>query len=198
MRDQDVRLAVRAHLHSLHEGDSSTRIVEEMGIWSGAVRIDIAVINGELSGFELKSDRDTLDRLPLQADYYSRVFDRLTLVVGTRHVEKASVMLPDWWGITVATGTDAGVTLAEMRLADRNPNIESYLLAQLLWKEEALAVLEKYSLAKGWRSKPAKAIHERLARELPHDALSAEVRAGLKARQEWLRQPVGNQRDMAV
>jgi hypothetical protein len=39
--------------------DLDTRVVEEMGIWAGSVRVDIAVINGEFHGFELKSDRDT-------------------------------------------------------------------------------------------------------------------------------------------
>ena len=76
MRDLDARTAIRRQLHAAHSADPDTRIVEEMGIWSGSVRIDIAVINGELSGFELKSDRDTLERLPNQADLYSRVFDR--------------------------------------------------------------------------------------------------------------------------
>ena len=48
MRDRDVRAAVRQDLDARHGGDTETRIVEEMGIWSGTVRIDIAVINGEL------------------------------------------------------------------------------------------------------------------------------------------------------
>jgi hypothetical protein len=68
-----------------------------MGIWSGSVRIDVAVINGELTGYELKSDRDTLERLPLQAELYSRVFDRLILVVGKRHAKKAIEHIPEWW-----------------------------------------------------------------------------------------------------
>ena len=78
MRDSDVRKAVLATLDQKHAGDHNTRIVEEMGVWAGSVRIDIAVINGELCGFELKSDRDTLARLPTQADIYSRVFDRIS------------------------------------------------------------------------------------------------------------------------
>ena len=56
MRDIDVRRAVRKKLGEQYAHDPDTRIVEEMGIWSGTVRIDIAIINGELNGFELKSD----------------------------------------------------------------------------------------------------------------------------------------------
>jgi hypothetical protein len=48
MRDSDVRAAVRRKLREKYGHDPGTRIVEEMGFWSGSVRIDIAVINGEL------------------------------------------------------------------------------------------------------------------------------------------------------
>src|SRR6266851_6542601 len=102
MRDQDVRQALRDKLQDQYAYDPDTRIVEEMGVWSGSVRIDVAVINGELTGYELKSDRDTLERLPVQADLYSRVFDRLTLVVARRHAQKARDCIPKWWGIVVA------------------------------------------------------------------------------------------------
>src|SRR5665213_2389844 len=111
MRDIDVRIEVRRMLSMKHAGDPDTRIVEEMGVWSGSVRIDLAVINGELNGYELKSDRDTLERLPLQVELYSKVFDHLTLVVGKRHAKKARAQLPPWWGIFVAEETVNGVTL---------------------------------------------------------------------------------------
>lgn len=198
MRDADVRQAVRRYLTKLHNGNATTRIVEEMGVWSGSVRVDIAVINGELSGFELKSDSDTLQRLPMQADIYSRVFDRMTLVVGRRHAIKATDIIPSWWGMIVADETDVGVVLEHHKCGSRNPSPDPVLIAGLLWKEEALAVLEEHGLAVGWRSKPAKAIHQRLAGELSFSDLSDEVRQALKSRVAWLRQPVSNMRHMAI
>ncbi|MER9438359.1 sce7726 family protein [Mesorhizobium sp. M0322] len=198
MRDKDVRLAVRNHLEALHKDDVNTRIVEEMGVWSGSVRVDLAVINGELSGFELKSDSDTLQRLPMQAGIYSRVFDQVTLVVGRRHAEKATDIIPSWWGVMVAEQTDAGVVLDYHKCGSRNPSPDPILIAGLLWKEEALIVLEEHGLAAGWRSKPAKALHQRLAEELSFSDLSDEVRQALKSRVAWLRQPVSNMRDMPV
>lgn len=187
MRDRDVRAALRAKLAIDYANDPHTRIVEEMGVWSGSVRIDLAVINGELGGYELKSDRDTLKRLPLQADLYSRVFDRLTLVVGKRHVVDAMDHVRDWWGILVAEQIeDGGVILLPTREAEKNPNPDPYLIAQLLWKEEAIAVLDRFDLAKGWRSRRAKDIHLRLANELPFETLTTEVRSILKNRDGWL------------
>src|SRR6266852_8949937 len=135
MRDSDVRSAVLERLVRCYEGDSSTRIVEEMGVWSGSVRIDIAVINGELCGIELKSDRDTLERLPFQAEIYSQVFDRVELVVGKRHAEKAQAQVPQWWAVTVATTKAGKIELEAMREGRVNPAPDPYLIAQLLWKE---------------------------------------------------------------
>ncbi len=74
-------------LDAQHAGDDHTRIVEEMGVWSRFVRIDIAVINGKLHGFDLMSARDTLDRLPKQAAFYNQVSDRVTF--GGREQERA-------------------------------------------------------------------------------------------------------------
>jgi hypothetical protein len=180
------------HVAQLHQSDLSTRIVEKMGVWSGSVRIDIAVINAELSGYELKSDRDTLRRLPMQAEIYSRVFDQLTLVVGSRHAEKAADIVPNWWGVMSASDTDAGVVLKQIKCGTRTPSPDPYLVADLLWKDEALAVLEFYDLAKGWRSKSAKALHQRLASELSYSELSQNVRKILKRRDGWLGQSICN------
>ena len=198
MRDRDVRDAMLSRLWRWHEGDPDTRVIQEMGIWSGTVRIDIAVINGEMSGFELKSDSDTLTRLPAQAELYSRVFDRMTLVVGERHAEKSKAIVPSWWGVTVARQEHKKVTLTCRRKSQRNPSQDAFLVAQLLWREEALRVLDSYALAKGWRSKTARAIHERLASVLPLETLNHEVRTVLKSRQSWLGQLGSQKTEMPV
>jgi hypothetical protein len=57
--DNVIREALKRHLNHLHAGDAKLRIIEELGVEHGAARIDIAVINGVLHGYEIKSDRDT-------------------------------------------------------------------------------------------------------------------------------------------
>jgi hypothetical protein len=186
MRDRDVRAAVRKRLEAEHIGDSDTLIVDEMGVWAGTVRIDLAVINGEICGYELKSDRDTLTRLPLQADIYSRVFDKVTLVVGERHLKKARDLVPKWWGVTIAVHKNGEIDLLDDRQPKPNPAREPYLVAELLTKVEAISVLAQYGLADGWRSKRMKDIHLRLASEIPLVELSNYVRSALRTRQNWL------------
>jgi hypothetical protein len=55
------------------------------GLDHGQVFVDVAVINGEIHGYELKSERDTLERLPRQVEVYSAVLGRATLVVGASY-----------------------------------------------------------------------------------------------------------------
>lgn len=198
MRDVDVRMAVRELLAVEHAGDRDTRIVEEMGVWSGSVRVDIAVINGELVGYELKSDRDTLTRLPQQAELYSRLFDRVHLVVGSKHSREARKVIPNWWGIHVATSVGSRVHLCKAREAKMNPKHDPMIVAQTLWREEVLEVLDRRGLAIGWKSKTAAQLHGRLCEALSLDELRSEVRRALKRRQGWLGQPIDDHLDMAI
>src|SRR4051812_39679450 len=81
--------------------DHPAKIIEEFSVCDGAARVDLAAINGVMHGFEIKSDLDSLTRLPHQMELYSSVFDKITLVVGTTHLYHAFHMIPDWWGVIV-------------------------------------------------------------------------------------------------
>lgn len=186
MRDSDVRAAILARLDSEHADDPETLIVQEMGVWSGSARIDVAVINGELCGYELKSDSDTLERLPAQAELYNKVFDRVCLVVGKRHISEARSIVPKWWGIVEASAKNGEIELRDKRSAKSNPKPDALLIARLLWKEEALSIMDSKGIAYGFRSKTADEISQKLASEIPLAELSAFVRAALKSRANWL------------
>ena len=190
MRDKDVRRAVRHRLRCEHDGDPDTRIVEEMGIWNGAVRVDVAVINGELAGYEIKSAQDTLERLPNQAALYSMVFERLYLVAADKHLDKASAAIPRWWGMISARTNGNAVELSTVRSSERNPSRDSLQLARLLWREETTSLLESRSALKGFRSASRERLSARLAEVFEPDNLADEVRRCLKNRETWLRQSI--------
>jgi hypothetical protein len=185
MRDRDIRSAVHRALWAEHRGDETTLIVDELGLCQGAVRADVAVINGSLAGFEIKSDRDTLQRLPRQIEVYGRVFDYVTLVVGKKHARAVKRSIPRCWGLAVASGSDASVTLETERPARRNTKTDPLSVARLLWREETLVLLRSRGLDAGLRSKPRRHLWEALVRELAADDLSAEVRRLLRARAGW-------------
>jgi hypothetical protein len=185
MRDRDVRASVWRWLERAHAGDPDTLMLDELGILNGATRIDIAVINGQIEGFELKSERDTLERLPAQRDLYNKVLDRISLVVAENHREAAEAIIPDWWGLAIASSGRDGVEVTRERPPEMNPGLDAATLASLLWRDEALAVLERYGAARGVKSKPREALYERLAVALDLDMVRAEVRTALKARAGW-------------
>ena len=87
---------------------SAVRVIEEFCLEDRATRIDIAVVNGILHGYEIKSDLDTLLRLPKQMNSYNSVFDQITLVVGIQHLYEAFNLIPDHWGVMVAKIDNSG------------------------------------------------------------------------------------------
>lgn len=186
MRDFDVRQALTAKLAANHGNDPSTLVRQELGLDHGQVFVDVAVLNGELHGYELKSNRDTLERLPRQVEVYSAVLNRATLVVGSIHFDAALPLVPKWWGVETATARPDGVVqLRTIRKARSNPQQQPLAVAKLLWRDEVLTLLDTLGAAKGLRSKPRKVLYERLVEVLPLNKLNAEVRRVLKSREGW-------------
>lgn len=192
MRDTDIREALTRRLERSHAHDPHTLIRHELGVQQGRRRIDVAVINGELTGYEIKSDHDTLARLGGQAHAYGEVLDRLWLVTTSRYVQPASAMLPAWWGILLATtrsedghGASGKVSLRIVRRARLNVAQNSFAVAQLLWRDEALDVLRELDLHRGLSKKARWYVWERLADSVELGDLRGIVRDRLKARLEW-------------
>lgn len=156
-----------------------------MGLCAGGRRIDVAVINSDLSGFEIKSDYDTLARLAGQAADYGRVLDRVTLITTDRYLEPAIEMLPVWWQIIRAEPGEPTPSLTVVRPGALNDAQDAMAIVQLLWREEALAELRRRGLGRGMGDKRRWLIWERLATEVPLDELKTVVRGQLRARQDW-------------
>ncbi len=169
-----------------HSTDSETLILEELGLRHGAARIDLAVVNGILHGYEIKSDMDTLTRLPRQARTYNLIFDRATLVVGQRHEDKAIRIVPEWWGVLLANkGAMGDIQFFEIRMPRNNPSVDVLSVAKLLWREEALALLNEMGASDGVRSKPRAAIYARLAGVAHLDLVRARVHRQFMCRSGW-------------
>lgn len=180
-----VRSATLQRLGQKWPKDSGSLIVEEFGCHRGAARIDIAVVNGALHGYELKSSKDTLDRLPGQVTAFSAVFDYLTVVAATKHLERALDRVPPWWGVMEAAENAYGVRLTERRRPKRNPAPDPFAVACLMWREEVLALLELHGWDHGVRSAPKLALVDRLVVEMPPAELGQATRSVLKARRGW-------------
>ena len=105
IRDAEVRPALRRYLRREKSAYPSMLLIEELGLCQGQARIDLLTVSGVLHGYEIKSNRDRLTRLASQAATYSRVLDRVTLVVCPQHIEAALQLVPKWWGVLLVRGS---------------------------------------------------------------------------------------------
>ncbi len=185
MRDKDIRGILLPFLNSKYERDSDTLIIEELGLCQGTSRIDLAVVNGSIHGYEIKSEKDTLIRLEAQQETYNKVLDYVTIVASPRHLEKITTIVPEWWGLNEANYLEGILHISSIRGYSMNPSIDPLSLVQLLWRDEALDVLREYGLHKGLVRKPRKVLWECLAHSLPITELRKNVREKIKARDNW-------------
>lgn|ERR1051325_5222197 len=186
MRDRDIRTSLhgelqRAHRHYANE----TLFIDELGLCQGNARIDLAVVNGSLSGYEIKSERDTLQRLPHQVEVYSRALDYVTIVASESHIDKTIGLIPEWWGVIATLMQQGDISFRLVRQPQPNPAIDPYSVAQLLWRPEVVAILGELGVKKGVAGKSRRVLWRTLAETLPIDELRDCVRHTLKVRERW-------------
>jgi len=58
MREIDIRRALLADVRQRHRDEPDTLIREELGVCQGIARVDLAVVNGSVHGYEIKSEQD--------------------------------------------------------------------------------------------------------------------------------------------
>lgn len=180
MNENDIRKKLHKFLHNDYN-----LIIDEFGVCGGETIIDIVGIKKyELIGYEIKSAKDNLLRLPQQVCSYNRVFNKLYLVTIEKHLENAIKIIPDWWGVILAK--DGLITVRE---AGENNQIDSFSLAQILWKQECIDLLAKYDLIKGHKSKPRFKLWRIIAENLPLETIQQYVIETLLTRVYMPRKP---------
>lgn len=186
MKDVDVRTALDRLLFDRYRAQPDTRVVHELGLRSGNSRVDVAVINGLLHGFEIKSSADRLDRLPAQVEAYGEVLDKVTLIVADKHLERALSIIPLWWGVRRVFVDNRGELGFRLVRPDRtNRHIVPLALAELLWRDEAASILAELDAPKAVLLGTRLELHSRLVETLSLRQLRRLVRAHLRSREGW-------------
>lgn len=189
-RDKTIRVSLRKflenELRAYRKKEPKAEIFEELGVRHGSARIDFAIINGVMCGYEIKSDRDTLERLPEQVKEFSEVFDKLTLVVGKRYLYQAIYEIPDWWGIMLAKeNTHGKIILQTIREPRKNTVQKEISVARLLWRDEAVRILEGRQEADSVRYKPREFVYQKLVNVFSFKELKQHVSSTLISREGW-------------
>lgn len=189
LTDWDVRATLSDALRR-HYRRSNTLILHEMAVQGGTARMDVAVLNGHFEGYEIKSDFDSLRRLPRQIERYSLVFDRLSIVTTDRHLEALDHVLPAWCGLLVASLNRRKVLLHSARPPAQNPDVDICEVLRLLRFEEAKSVAVQFGVSCEGRF-GGEGLAERLAASAHSDALRAAVLGLLRGRNWSTRQRQG-------
>ena len=142
----------------------------------GSVRADLVNIP-DFHCFEIKSERDRLDRLVGQGVVYGATFDRVTLVIAKKHLLDARNIVPDWWGILLLDQDG----LIWHRRAAMNQGADRRALASILSREEAVALLSEVGV-KAANKTPLYALHQAVAESIPVLRLRAYLKEALPFR----------------
>lgn len=165
--------------------DKSFRIVEELVLCDGLARADVALINGKLHGYEIKSDMDSLERLSNQKIYYDLTFEKSTIIIGKKFENKIFDFIPEHWGVILAYENKFGnITFKKMRSAKSNRTTLSDGLLDLLWNDEIKSLLRSNNI-KGYSNKPKNYLKELVQTNIQYRELLDYAKTTLKTRTGW-------------
>lgn len=185
--DRDIREILHRDFYQRKDFiKTSTVVVDEMDICAGRSRIDIAVINGKMHGYEIKSKQDNLERLSRQVEDYNKIFDTMTLVVFENHLDKVYELIPSWWTVKSVKEKKSKIVITTIRKGKINKNIDVDSLILLLWRDEMINALMTYTdIRKGYKSKTRQQLGALLTANISHDQIPLIVREKLKVRESW-------------
>ena len=186
MNDLEIRQSFHRKRLRRQHAQRDTLVIDELGLNHGKCRADIAVINGHLIGYEIKSNNDSLRRLKNQIESYNAVFDKISIVVGDHYIKSIQSHIPAWWGVIVSVrGPKGAVNFDTIRRAQTNKSIDSISIAQLLWRNEAEEILRQKKLSPKILRQPRDVLYEQLANLLTTNKLRKIVRDCLRKRRNW-------------
>jgi hypothetical protein len=186
MNDVEIRQNFhRKRLRQQH-AQKNTLVIDELGLNHGKCRADIAVVNGHLMGYEIKSNNDSLRRLKEQVKSYNSVFDRVSIIVGDRYINSIQNYVPEWWGVIVSVrGPRGAVNFDMIRKARTNKKVDPISLARLLWRNEAEEILRQKKLPPRILRQPRAILYEHLVDKLNVCELRKFIREYFKKRKNW-------------
>ena len=93
LRDEYIYKAALTHrvLLGKHNLNTACMLTE---FRAGVCKADLAILNGTMTVFEIKSERDTLARLERQISNYQGVFASVVVIVGENHVSAVAKATP--------------------------------------------------------------------------------------------------------
>jgi len=186
MNDVEIRQNFHRKRLRRQHAQEDTLVIDELGLNHGKCRADIAVVNGHLIGYEIKSNKDSLYRLNEQIKSYNAIFDKIYIIVGERYSNSIQKHIPKHWGVTVSVkGSRGAVNFHVIRKAQKNKSTNPLSIARLLWRNEAIEILEQKKIPPKVLRQPRAVLYKHLVDMLHVCELKKTVRKYLKNRKNW-------------
>ena len=184
--DPDIRLAFHAKRLRRAKSNPNTLVIDELGLAHAQSRIDIAVINGCIHGYEIKSGKDSLERLERQVDIYRRTLQKLSFITAPKHIPGILSGTPEWCGVIAAEqGARGSITFHVLRKAVLNPDIDPVMMAHLLWRDEVIHLLSESGYGPKELRRPRKQLYEMLCQTMSLREITASIRSFMAQRRTW-------------
>lgn len=189
--DSEIRSALHAKRLRRLKQHPDTLVIDELCLAHARGRVDVAVINGCIHGYEIKSAKDSLGRLRAQVEIYRQTLQKLTIVAATRHVDSVALHAPEWCGVLEAKqGLRGAIGFAAIRAPRTNPDIDPVMMAHLLWRDEVVEILSGigHHAPKDLR-RPRKQLYCMVCEALTLRELTIAIRSFMARRQAWRDRP---------
>ncbi len=106
----------------------------------GTCKADIAIINGTSTVYEIKSERDKLDRLETQIAAYRRVFARVNVITGEKHLDSVIYSMPSDVGILLLNRKFKITTIREA--VNAPARIDPVSIFESITRSESIEILK--------------------------------------------------------
>lgn len=138
MHEAAVKAQVLSHIRQANRRTKPT-LTAELTLGTSGARADLAVLSdAELIGLEIKTERDSLRRLPAQLAAYSKYFDRVIVVAAPCHFAELAEM--DLRGAWIWRSTNEGL---EAVITGQKNLVSPLAYLDLMTRQEKKEVLTK-------------------------------------------------------
>jgi hypothetical protein len=174
--EAQLKAAVIDRLFARSYVDDDAVLVSEMTVANWSRRVDVVLANGKLWGFEIKSDADSLSRLPGQIETFRHHFEKFVVVAAERFEAAILDMVPEGVGVWIADH-DGGL---KQKIAPRQSLLSGNSYISLM----TVCELRNLLAANGRKNinGAPRSILQRMAAGLPISDLASAAREAIKRR----------------
>ncbi|VVA47758.1 hypothetical protein SERVES_01475 [Serratia ficaria] len=179
LREQDVKIAFIDWLYKKGLLDDAT-IINEMVVANWSRRADLAVANGHLQAFEIKSDFDSLKRLDGQLEIFTSRFEKVTVVCAPRFTYEVKKKVTPEVGVIEYFHDSKGIQFKIVQRGRTSPIANKKIYISFLLKKELQSLLVENNIK--FFSESGRSVLEKIAENISLSKIRLFVLSAIKKR----------------